>query len=88
MCNVISLHIWHKPLIRGAIPLEMNKMTTQQVAAKLGIDRTEILLLVNRYPQLRPAKRRGQSYEWEEAEIAALQTYLVSGKPEESVKRH
>ncbi len=55
-------------------------MTTQQVAAKLGIDRAEILIIVNRYPHLRPAKRWGQSYRWEEAEIAALQAYLVSSK--------
>ena len=55
-------------------------MTTKEVAKLLDISREQLLVIISRYPDLRPKARKGRNYVWTEKDVNGLQVQLAIWK--------
>lgn len=61
------------------------KLTSSEVADRLGIKRPHLIVILKRHPEFRPAEKVGgvgfSAYLWSEDEIQAVEQYVNRNKP-------
>lgn len=82
MYTVISDNNEGKAEVQSQVATD--KLTSSEVASRLGIKRPHLIVILNRHPELRPAEKVGgvgfSAYLWSEDEIQAIEQYVNRNK--------